>query len=522
MAIREYIGARYVPKFYDDGQGNAEWTNRVAYEPLTIVLHEGNSYTSRQYVPIGVDITNTKYWLETGNWNSQVESYRREVFALSDRIDENAAAIENEKTTRSEADEDLRKQIGSEVTARKNADTALDNRINAEATARQNADTALGGRIDAEATARQNADTALGNRIDALTNNPTAVQKLEERYFIFIGDSYQVGTTAGGTTKSFLDIIQEYKVIPNDHLWRAQKGGAGFTISNNTFLQLLQGINMSAENKKKITDIVVTGCYNDANNIDNIISAMKTFRTYVNTNYPNAMVTVIPAGWRRFDGNSAQTFANLYNSVHNWYKGANQCGFHYAGSAHSLLARIPWYISTDGIHPKAEGYQALADVVLNVLTGSDDTFQTLNYMNLGKLISIGDGITISNEPLYVLPRGNDVQYCTTVNVQVNYAENARPSVHSRGGILRLASNKNAFPYVFPNGPYAGGTVPAILSFKADGDTAIRYASVPVNLGVNNDGELIARLNFGGKTDGTFGNITVYAIYFGMLSFDSIA
>lgn len=73
--VRQYIGARYVPLFADP----AEWDNTKTYEPLTIVLHEGNSYTSRQYVPTGVDITNTDYWALTGNYNAQVEAYRKEA-----------------------------------------------------------------------------------------------------------------------------------------------------------------------------------------------------------------------------------------------------------------------------------------------------------------------------------------------------------------------------------------------------------------------------------------------------------
>lgn len=78
MAVTQYIGARYVPIFADP----AEWSNAKQYEPLTVVLHEGNSYTSRQFVPVGVDINNTAYWAETGNYNAQVEAYRQEVLRV--------------------------------------------------------------------------------------------------------------------------------------------------------------------------------------------------------------------------------------------------------------------------------------------------------------------------------------------------------------------------------------------------------------------------------------------------------
>lgn len=43
-----YIGARYVPKVVGD------WSADVAYEPLTIVLYQGASYTSKTYVPKGI------------------------------------------------------------------------------------------------------------------------------------------------------------------------------------------------------------------------------------------------------------------------------------------------------------------------------------------------------------------------------------------------------------------------------------------------------------------------------------
>lgn len=79
----QYIGSRYVPVFADP----AEWNSTRTYEPLTIVLHDGNSYTSKQFVPVGIDITNDDYWAETGNYNAQIEQYRQEVLAYNDKID---------------------------------------------------------------------------------------------------------------------------------------------------------------------------------------------------------------------------------------------------------------------------------------------------------------------------------------------------------------------------------------------------------------------------------------------------
>ena len=79
MAVRQYIGARYVPKFYE--YNNSVWEANTEYEPLTIVTYNGNSYTSKKAVPsnIGDPASNSNYWAATGNYNAQVEAYRQEV-----------------------------------------------------------------------------------------------------------------------------------------------------------------------------------------------------------------------------------------------------------------------------------------------------------------------------------------------------------------------------------------------------------------------------------------------------------
>lgn len=86
----QYIGARYVPIFADPLQ----WSSATAYEPLTIVTNQGNSYTSRQYVPTGIDIANTDYWALTGNYNAQIEQYRQEVQQYIDQVSTYSAQIE--------------------------------------------------------------------------------------------------------------------------------------------------------------------------------------------------------------------------------------------------------------------------------------------------------------------------------------------------------------------------------------------------------------------------------------------
>ena len=78
----QYIGSRYVPIFADP----IEWDNHRSYESLTIVTHDGESYTSKCNVGPGIDITNTRYWAKTGAYNAQVEQYKNEVKDLSSQV----------------------------------------------------------------------------------------------------------------------------------------------------------------------------------------------------------------------------------------------------------------------------------------------------------------------------------------------------------------------------------------------------------------------------------------------------
>ena len=70
---RQYVGARYVPKIM------GEWNKALQYEALSVVTYMGNSFTSKVPVPANVEINNTDYWVNTGNYNAQVEEYRKET-----------------------------------------------------------------------------------------------------------------------------------------------------------------------------------------------------------------------------------------------------------------------------------------------------------------------------------------------------------------------------------------------------------------------------------------------------------
>ena len=100
--VRQYVGARYVPKFADP----VAWASGTSYEAMTIVTYNNSSYTSKIPVPatVGDPADNPDYWALTGNYNAQVEQYRQ-------------------------ATETVSNNLTTEIANRKNADTALQGQI---------------------------------------------------------------------------------------------------------------------------------------------------------------------------------------------------------------------------------------------------------------------------------------------------------------------------------------------------------------------------------------------------------
>ena len=87
MAVRQYIGARYVTKIYENSvdPSSAEWEENVNYEPLTLVTYNNGSYLSKKEVPasVGNPAVNSSYWVQTGFYNGQIASLQNQIDTIN-------------------------------------------------------------------------------------------------------------------------------------------------------------------------------------------------------------------------------------------------------------------------------------------------------------------------------------------------------------------------------------------------------------------------------------------------------
>lgn len=231
--VRQYVGARYVPMFANP----LEWSDTREYEPLTIVTWQGNSYTSMQYVPTGIEITNTAYWALTGNFNAQVEAYRAEVKAVSAQVEVYRAEV---------------KDVSTKVEAYRAEVEDFDDRINANAAA-----------IAQEKT-------------DRTTN-----------VMLAFGDSYGVSDISQGPV--WCEITANKLQATELHNYCV--GGATFntTKEKNFFVQVDKAIS-EIKNPEYVKYVGIVGGTNDGSN--SITDAIVLLVAKINSAFPNAVIGI--------------------------------------------------------------------------------------------------------------------------------------------------------------------------------------------------------------------------------------
>lgn len=101
----QYVGARYVPKIM------GEWNKALQYEALSVVTYMGNSFTSKVPVPANVEINNTDYWVNTGNYNAQVEEYRKEAVAAKQLANNTNTDLQTFKTNQTNTNNEINNKI---------------------------------------------------------------------------------------------------------------------------------------------------------------------------------------------------------------------------------------------------------------------------------------------------------------------------------------------------------------------------------------------------------------------------
>ena len=441
VGTRQYIGARYVPIFGRKGETSIEWDNSAPYEPLTVVLHQGNSFTSRQYVPAGVEITNEEFWANTGNYNAQIEQYRREV---ADAVQQAQTAFDAANAAQGDIDTLLPKaSFDSTNTVKQYID---------DKNVEQNA-LLPAADFSSTNTVKKYVDdnvTTLDGKISALA------ETIDEQHkgIIVIGDSYGEGYTPDGAVRSwvtnFTNAVTQYDYT----VFSKSRGGSGFWNAGASyrFATLLGELlgTMSDTEKASVGCVIVGGGYNDREQSANDIGVgMAGFRDYIINNLPNVRrVLIFPFGMG-VEGLTTGDHADFtYQSIVTMNKNyIEQCGNVRLGTvvANScMVLRRNLYFSSDYVHPNENGQFLISRFVIDAFFGNGyNTATPLHYNSTYNLpITYDEGIT-ANNPLSIITNGDSFTiYRETNSIQFTFATPI-PSLALNASPIDLATVKDA-------------------------------------------------------------------------------
>lgn len=364
MAVTQYIGARYVPLL------EGEWDSTREYEPLSIVMYQGNSFTSRQAVPVGIAISNEEFWASTGNYNAQVEAYRQEVRNFGTRIGDVETEIET-----IEAD--------GWVTS----DRLDDGSVTHEK---------LG---EGSVTSINIGDGAIG-LVDLNQNVHNRILNKNLRYskFIFIGDSYGLGVGGSGVNNSWVASTATKLGLASSQYMNVSNAGAGFVAEGHS--SGLSGLTFSGQvdyaysnlpegwTADEVDYVIIGGGYNDHAQAG-ISDAARNTVNNAQTKFPNAKVCFFP-----LVAGSVELNTEFHTAYYRMSEGCANGGA--AVFFNSLYWMYPYEqqtSATDGIHMNDNGYSWVGIWIATSILGGNVPAYAMTYGQSAEGFLLADGVS---------------------------------------------------------------------------------------------------------------------------------
>ena len=181
---------------------------------------------------------------------------------------------------------------------------------------------------------------------------------IKSRRVIALADSYGMVTNPG-----MYEMMQSNAGI--DDMIIDSTSGRSFARASNTFLEAIQTIDGNINNQDQITDIIVTGGYNDGQYINGggstatVISKIQTFINYCKAHFKNAKIYIGFLAWTKGTAGIAKGYILGALSA---YKEGAKYGAIYLNNVEYVLRNIRLLDNDNpgGYHPNYDGAVELA------------------------------------------------------------------------------------------------------------------------------------------------------------------
>lgn len=234
--------------------------------------------------------------------------------------------------------------------------------------------------------------------------DPTGdVFTLQNRKFLFLGDSYAVGSGLAEGEKTWVQHTASFlRLSFGVNAFQHAVAGASFGIAptdEHNFTTVLQGAvaGLSAAQCAEMTDIVLlSGCNDWQYDKAAIAAGIEAFANVAKTEFPNAKVWLFYAGWATAHG----VRQGLQKAYYAYDSTAPKFGMVCFNKLYQILHNKNRLLA-DGVHPNADGQQRLGYSVANAVLGSTDVLDSAIYhhvrfkdVTVGKAYHNGSNINL--------------------------------------------------------------------------------------------------------------------------------
>lgn len=394
-----------------------QWDITKQYEAYTIVFDYATeySYISKRPVPIGVNITNSDYWVLVGpliidaQARASIDNILR--FIANNFESSNIATVVHQVGEYLVSNGKLYK-----VTALINIGEGITEGYNVTATTVENmiedqfpigSDKIAGGAI----TISKIANGAVTN--EKIAQHSIYKEKLASDKYIFIGDSFNADNHYSWGKK----IVARLGLTLGTNAWVVAVPGGG--MGNGLILPEVQTLanSMSATDKNTVTKIMMVFGANDWNQAEaNIANGLVALENYLVATFPNAEITLVASQWGYLNATYRQGLLSAYNIYATTVKKIKFIDKQF------ILMLDPYFIEQDMVHPTEQCNANLAFSLISILQGGSGwtkyysalkaEFDTKPYGgNLDNYTFFGD-ITPAGTHVWINDR-NGIQFANT-------------------------------------------------------------------------------------------------------------
>lgn len=245
--------------------------------------------------------------------------------------------------------ETLTEQVGTntnDISAMKQNINGLQNGLNSTNVAVQ--------QTQSRVTTLETEQGVTDNRLTNLEDDVSSLMSNDQ--WVIVGDSY-----GAGSTNNYMSTLTALN--PNRTIHNVCSGGAGFTVTSNSFLQNLQNAVTSITNPNRVSKILAIGGAGDLNaSKSEIETAINTFYQYCIATYQNAQVFV---GYLYGESSpSTQNTAKKRNGIVSYKSGAVKSGATYFNGIECVCNQYSdYYPGVDSYHPNAYGCKEIGGFI---------------------------------------------------------------------------------------------------------------------------------------------------------------